>query len=221
MWMLSPHDHTSIWKVFSNIFLVKWVSFHRVSNRMLRPRQNALYSQIYCISDWLKFLGNVFADSSERGRVEKSKQQLKQVFLPCGDELESYKFSTVSVSRTGPRYRLLKCQCNGNFWLLSGVVYVLCVFTVSMMLCFVSFVVFCFLFSYHCHVTLLQMCWSGFLCSLVSLPLSIFPKVENTGWVNHFLRIPTKEQFTPNQKYLCFLLPLSAVYPSRLFCCQV
>ncbi|CAG5896953.1 unnamed protein product [Menidia menidia] len=26
-----------------------------------------------------------------------------------------------------------------------------------------------------------QMCWSGFLCSLVSLPLSIFPKVENTG----------------------------------------
>uniref|UniRef100_A0A7N8WXW3 Glycerol kinase 5 n=1 Tax=Mastacembelus armatus TaxID=205130 RepID=A0A7N8WXW3_9TELE len=27
----------------------------------------------------------------------------------------------------------------------------------------------------------LQMCWSGFLCSLVSLPLSIFPQVENTG----------------------------------------
>ncbi|XP_061588583.1 putative glycerol kinase 5 [Cololabis saira] len=26
-----------------------------------------------------------------------------------------------------------------------------------------------------------QMCWSTFLCSLVSLPLSIFPKVENTG----------------------------------------
>ncbi|KAF7223361.1 glycerol kinase 5 [Nothobranchius furzeri] len=26
-----------------------------------------------------------------------------------------------------------------------------------------------------------QMCWSGFLCSLVSLPLSIFPEVENTG----------------------------------------
>uniref|UniRef100_A0A4W6FI06 Glycerol kinase 5 n=1 Tax=Lates calcarifer TaxID=8187 RepID=A0A4W6FI06_LATCA len=26
-----------------------------------------------------------------------------------------------------------------------------------------------------------QMCWSGFLCSLVSLPLSIFPTVENTG----------------------------------------
>ncbi|CAK6952270.1 putative glycerol kinase 5 [Scomber scombrus] len=26
-----------------------------------------------------------------------------------------------------------------------------------------------------------QMCWSGFLCSLVSLPFSIFPKVENTG----------------------------------------
>ncbi|XP_072219100.1 glycerol kinase 5 [Leuresthes tenuis] len=26
-----------------------------------------------------------------------------------------------------------------------------------------------------------QMCWSGFLCSLVSLPLSIFPKVESTG----------------------------------------
>ncbi|XP_029971684.1 glycerol kinase 5 [Salarias fasciatus] len=26
-----------------------------------------------------------------------------------------------------------------------------------------------------------QMCWSGFLCSLVSLPLSILPKVENTG----------------------------------------
>ncbi|KAM6919020.1 glycerol kinase 5 [Xenentodon cancila] len=26
-----------------------------------------------------------------------------------------------------------------------------------------------------------QMCWSGFLCSLVSLPLSIFPKVENTS----------------------------------------
>ncbi|XP_030607718.1 glycerol kinase 5 [Archocentrus centrarchus] len=26
-----------------------------------------------------------------------------------------------------------------------------------------------------------QMCWSGFLSSLVSLPLSIFPKVENTG----------------------------------------
>ncbi|MED6235170.1 putative glycerol kinase 5, partial [Ataeniobius toweri] len=26
-----------------------------------------------------------------------------------------------------------------------------------------------------------QMCWSGFLCSLVSLPLSIFPQVENTG----------------------------------------
>ncbi|KAM4557099.1 glycerol kinase 5 [Fundulus diaphanus] len=26
-----------------------------------------------------------------------------------------------------------------------------------------------------------QMCWSGFLCSLVSLPLSIFPHVENTG----------------------------------------
>ncbi|XP_041848737.1 putative glycerol kinase 5 [Melanotaenia boesemani] len=25
-----------------------------------------------------------------------------------------------------------------------------------------------------------QMCWSGFLCSLVSLPLSIFPKVEST-----------------------------------------
>ncbi|XP_042285261.1 putative glycerol kinase 5 isoform X2 [Thunnus maccoyii] len=29
-----------------------------------------------------------------------------------------------------------------------------------------------------------QMCWSSFLCSLVSLPLSIFPKVENTG--HHF-----------------------------------
>lgn len=29
----------------------------------------------------------------------------------------------------------------------------------------------------------LQMCWSSFLCSLVSLPLSIFPKVEDTGWV--------------------------------------
>ncbi|XP_028988346.1 putative glycerol kinase 5 isoform X1 [Betta splendens] len=26
-----------------------------------------------------------------------------------------------------------------------------------------------------------QMCWSGFLCSLVSLPLPIFPKVENTN----------------------------------------
>ncbi|XP_066565724.1 glycerol kinase 5 [Amia ocellicauda] len=26
-----------------------------------------------------------------------------------------------------------------------------------------------------------QMCWSGFLCSLVSLPISIFPTVENTG----------------------------------------
>ncbi|KAM3604496.1 uncharacterized protein V6R79_011840 [Siganus canaliculatus] len=26
-----------------------------------------------------------------------------------------------------------------------------------------------------------QMCWSGFLCSLVSLPPSILPKVENTG----------------------------------------
>ncbi|CAF97578.1 unnamed protein product, partial [Tetraodon nigroviridis] len=26
-----------------------------------------------------------------------------------------------------------------------------------------------------------QMCWSQFLCSLVSLPLSIFPKVEDTG----------------------------------------
>ncbi|MED6263801.1 putative glycerol kinase 5, partial [Characodon lateralis] len=26
-----------------------------------------------------------------------------------------------------------------------------------------------------------QMCWSGFLSSLVSLPLSIFPQVENTG----------------------------------------
>ncbi|XP_036409577.1 putative glycerol kinase 5 [Megalops cyprinoides] len=26
-----------------------------------------------------------------------------------------------------------------------------------------------------------QMCWSGFLCSLVSLPLSIFPTVEDTG----------------------------------------
>ncbi|XP_034469169.1 putative glycerol kinase 5 [Hippoglossus hippoglossus] len=26
-----------------------------------------------------------------------------------------------------------------------------------------------------------QMCWSGFLCSLLSLPLSILPKVENTG----------------------------------------
>ncbi|XP_019958388.2 glycerol kinase 5 [Paralichthys olivaceus] len=26
-----------------------------------------------------------------------------------------------------------------------------------------------------------QMCWSGFFCSLLSLPLSIFPKVENTG----------------------------------------
>ncbi len=26
-----------------------------------------------------------------------------------------------------------------------------------------------------------QMCWSGTLCSLVSLPLSIFPTVENTG----------------------------------------
>ncbi|XP_024864996.1 putative glycerol kinase 5 [Kryptolebias marmoratus] len=26
-----------------------------------------------------------------------------------------------------------------------------------------------------------QMCWSGFLSSVVSLPLSIFPKVENTG----------------------------------------
>ncbi|XP_038574321.1 putative glycerol kinase 5 isoform X1 [Micropterus salmoides] len=26
-----------------------------------------------------------------------------------------------------------------------------------------------------------QMCWSGFLCSLLSLPLSIFPTVENTG----------------------------------------
>ncbi|KAM4605091.1 glycerol kinase 5 [Polymixia lowei] len=26
-----------------------------------------------------------------------------------------------------------------------------------------------------------QMCWSGFLCSLVSVPLSILPKVENTG----------------------------------------
>ncbi|XP_010731607.1 glycerol kinase 5 [Larimichthys crocea] len=26
-----------------------------------------------------------------------------------------------------------------------------------------------------------QMCWSGMLCSLVSLPLSILPKVENTG----------------------------------------
>lgn len=31
-----------------------------------------------------------------------------------------------------------------------------------------------------------QMCWSQFLCSLVSLPLSIFPKVENTGWVKSF-----------------------------------
>lgn len=31
-----------------------------------------------------------------------------------------------------------------------------------------------------------QMCWSQFLCSLVSLPLSIFPKVENTGWVKYF-----------------------------------
>ncbi|XP_012693823.2 putative glycerol kinase 5 [Clupea harengus] len=27
-----------------------------------------------------------------------------------------------------------------------------------------------------------QMCWSGLLCSLVSLPLSIFPTVENTGF---------------------------------------
>ncbi|XP_041918779.1 putative glycerol kinase 5 [Alosa sapidissima] len=27
-----------------------------------------------------------------------------------------------------------------------------------------------------------QMCWSGLLCSLVSLPLSIFPAVENTGY---------------------------------------
>lgn len=27
----------------------------------------------------------------------------------------------------------------------------------------------------------LQMCWSQFLCSLVSLPISIFPEVENTG----------------------------------------
>uniref|UniRef100_A0A3B5LJ88 Glycerol kinase 5 n=1 Tax=Xiphophorus couchianus TaxID=32473 RepID=A0A3B5LJ88_9TELE len=27
-----------------------------------------------------------------------------------------------------------------------------------------------------------QMCWSQFLCSLVSLPLSIFPQVENTGF---------------------------------------
>ncbi|KAG7523583.1 glycerol kinase 5 [Solea senegalensis] len=26
-----------------------------------------------------------------------------------------------------------------------------------------------------------QMCWSGVLCSLLSLPLSIFPRVENTG----------------------------------------
>uniref|UniRef100_A0A8B9KVJ5 Glycerol kinase 5 n=1 Tax=Astyanax mexicanus TaxID=7994 RepID=A0A8B9KVJ5_ASTMX len=26
-----------------------------------------------------------------------------------------------------------------------------------------------------------QMCWSGFLCSLLSLPLSIFPKVQNTS----------------------------------------
>ncbi|XP_071764110.1 glycerol kinase 5 [Centroberyx gerrardi] len=29
-----------------------------------------------------------------------------------------------------------------------------------------------------------QMCWSGFLCAVVSLPLSIFPKVQNTG--HHF-----------------------------------
>uniref|UniRef100_A0A8C9SJD0 Glycerol kinase 5 n=1 Tax=Scleropages formosus TaxID=113540 RepID=A0A8C9SJD0_SCLFO len=40
------------------------------------------------------------------------------------------------------------------------------------------------------HVTsilrpaLLQMCWSGFLCALVSLPLSIFPSVQDTG--HHF-----------------------------------
>ena len=40
------------------------------------------------------------------------------------------------------------------------------------------------------HITVMwlfsQMCWSQLLCTLVSLPLSIFPKVENTGWVNPF-----------------------------------
>lgn len=35
--------------------------------------------------------------------------------------------------------------------------------------------------SFHFNVTFSpQMCWSGFLSFLVSLPLSIFPKVENT-----------------------------------------
>uniref|UniRef100_A0A3Q3ITV8 Glycerol kinase 5 n=1 Tax=Monopterus albus TaxID=43700 RepID=A0A3Q3ITV8_MONAL len=36
-------------------------------------------------------------------------------------------------------------------------------------------------FSHPCDVTFSQMCWSGFLSFLVSLPLSIFPKVENTS----------------------------------------
>lgn len=70
--------------MFSKILLVKRVSVHTVSNRMLRPRQNALYSQIYCITDWLKFLRNVCANSSERGGVEKNEQQLKQVFFGGG-----------------------------------------------------------------------------------------------------------------------------------------
>uniref|UniRef100_A0A665U885 Glycerol kinase 5 n=1 Tax=Echeneis naucrates TaxID=173247 RepID=A0A665U885_ECHNA len=35
-----------------------------------------------------------------------------------------------------------------------------------------------------------QMCWSSFLCSLVSLPLSIFPKVEDTGSQQVFSSVP-------------------------------
>lgn len=38
-----------------------------------------------------------------------------------------------------------------------------------------------FLFYLMSHDVCLQMCWSQFLCSLVSLPISIFPTVENTG----------------------------------------
>lgn len=61
-----------------------------------------------------------------------------------------------------------------------------CLFTV----CFCFWCVFLFFFIHISAMWLvLQMCWSGFISTLVSLPLSIFPKVENTGWVNHFLQI--------------------------------
>lgn len=41
-----------------------------------------------------------------------------------------------------------------------------------------------------------QMSWSQMLCSLVSLPISIFPKVENTGCVNYYI-FRSAKQNTP------------------------